>query len=32
MPQHPDDPRGWQSYTFAYGYIKPIIQSLETLG
>ncbi len=32
MPQHPDDPRGAQSYAFAYGYIKGIIQSLETLG
>ena len=32
MPRHPDDPRGAQSYAFAYGYIKAILQSLETLG
>ena len=32
MPHHRDDPRGMQSYAFAYGYIKGIIQSLETLG
>ena len=33
MPQHPDDPRGEQAFAFAfaYGYIKAIIQSLETL-
>ena len=32
MPQHPDDKGGYQSYAFAYGYIKAILQSLETLG
>jgi hypothetical protein len=32
MPSHPDDKGGYQAFAFAYGYIKAIIQSLETLG
>jgi mannonate dehydratase len=32
VPQHPDDPRGSQGFAFAYGYIKAILQTLETVG
>jgi mannonate dehydratase len=32
VPQHPDDPGGSQGFAFAYGYIKAILQALETAG
>lgn len=30
MPGHPDDPGGQQAFAFAYGYIKGLIQTLQT--
>jgi mannonate dehydratase len=30
MPTHPDDPGGQQAFAYAYGYIKALIQSLQT--
>jgi mannonate dehydratase len=32
MPRHDDDPGGMQAFAFGYGYIKAILQSLQTLG
>jgi mannonate dehydratase len=31
MPTHPDDPGGHQAFAFAYGYIKAMIQAVDTL-
>jgi mannonate dehydratase len=30
MPKHPDDPGSLQSYAFGYGYIKALIQSVNS--
>ena len=30
MPQHPDDPGKMQSYAFGYGYIKALIQAVNS--
>ncbi len=30
MPRHPDDPRSLQSYAFGYGYIKALIQAVNS--
>lgn len=30
MPQHPDDPRGFQSFAYGFGYIKGILQTLKS--
>ncbi len=30
MPKHPDDPGSLQSYAFGYGYIKAMIQAVNT--
>ena len=30
MPSHPDDPRSLQAFAFGYGYIKALIQAVET--
>ena len=32
VPQHPDDPGSWQAFAHSYGYIKALLDSLETLG
>ena len=32
VPVHPDDPKGRQAFAFCFGYIKAVLQSLETLG
>jgi len=32
MPNHPDDPGGRQSFAYGFGYIKGILQALETAG
>jgi mannonate dehydratase len=32
MPRHADDPGGLQAFAFGYGYIKAVLQSLQTLG
>lgn len=32
MPHHPDDPKGRQGFAFAFGYIKALLQALETVG
>jgi len=32
MPRHPDDPKQRQAFAFGYGYIKGVLQSLETIG
>jgi mannonate dehydratase len=32
MPRHPDDPGQHQAFAYGYGYIKGILQTLETLG
>ena len=34
MPHHPDDPGGLQSFAFGYGYLKALIQAVnsEALG
>jgi len=31
MPRHPDDPNGRQAFAFGYGYIKGLIQAIDTL-
>jgi mannonate dehydratase len=30
MPRHPDDPKSLQSYAFGYGYIKALIQAVNS--
>ncbi len=30
MPRHPDDPGGLQAFAFGYGYIKALIQAVNT--
>lgn len=30
VPHHPDDPEGSQGFAFSYGYIKGLLQALET--
>jgi mannonate dehydratase len=30
MPRHPDDPDGLQAFAFAYGYIKALIQAVNS--
>jgi mannonate dehydratase len=30
LPRHPDDPRSLQSFAFAYGYIKGLIQAVNS--
>jgi mannonate dehydratase len=30
MPKHPDDPGGFQSFAFGYGYIKALIQAVNS--
>jgi mannonate dehydratase len=30
MPRHPDDPRSLQSYAFGYGYIRALIQAVNS--
>jgi mannonate dehydratase len=30
MPRHPDDPRSLQSFAFGYGYIKALIQAVNS--
>jgi mannonate dehydratase len=30
MPSHPDDPGGFQAYAFSYGYIKALIQAVNS--
>jgi mannonate dehydratase len=30
MPRHPDDAGGLQSYAFGYGYIKALIQAVNS--
>lgn len=32
VPQHPDDPRGYQAFAFAYGYIRAAIQAVDQMG
>lgn len=32
MPSHPDDPGGNQAFSFAYGYIKGLIQAVQNEG
>jgi len=32
MPTHPDDPGGNQAFSFAYGYIKGLIQAVQNEG
>jgi mannonate dehydratase len=32
MPSHPDDPGGQQAFAYGYGYIKGVLQALETMG
>ena len=32
VPQHEDDPARLQGFAFCYGYIRAVIQALETLG
>ena len=34
MPYHPDDPSGFQAFAFGYGYVKALIQAVnsEVLG
>lgn len=31
VPHHPDDPRGDQAFAFAYGYIRALIQAVDSL-
>jgi mannonate dehydratase len=31
MPRHPDDPDRYQGFAWGYGYIKGVLQALETL-
>ena len=30
LPHHPDDPKSLQSYAFGYGYIKALIQAVNS--
>jgi mannonate dehydratase len=30
MPHHPDDPKGLESYAFGYGYIRALIQAVNS--
>jgi mannonate dehydratase len=30
MPHHPDDPGGLQAFAFGYGYIKALIQAVNS--
>ena len=30
VPRHPDDPGGRQGFAFAYGYIKALMQAVES--
>jgi hypothetical protein len=30
MPSHPDDPGGFQAFAFGYGYIKALIQAVNS--
>jgi mannonate dehydratase len=30
MPRHPDDPGGLQAFAFGYGYIKALIQAVNS--
>jgi mannonate dehydratase len=30
MPRHPDDPRGLQAFAFGYGYIRALIQAVNS--
>ena len=32
VPRHPDDPKARQAFAFCFGYIKGVLQSLETFG
>lgn len=32
MPSHSDDPGGRQAFAYGYGYIKGVLQALETMG
>lgn len=32
VPRHPDDAGGLQAFAFCYGYIRAILQAVETLG
>ncbi len=32
VPQHPDDPGGLQAFAHSYGYIKALIQTMQTTG
>lgn len=32
MPGHADDPRGRQAFAFGYGYIRGVLQAVESLG
>lgn len=31
MPIHPDDPKKWQAFAFGYGYIKGMIQAVNSV-
>jgi mannonate dehydratase len=30
MPGHPDDPGGFQAFAFGYGYLKALIQTVNS--
>jgi len=30
LPTHPDDPGGFQAFAFSYGYIKALIQAVNS--
>ena len=30
MPHHPDDPKSLQSFAFGYGYLKALIQAVNS--
>jgi len=30
MPQHPDDPGGLQAFAFGFGYVKALIQAVNS--
>lgn len=32
MPGHTDDPRGFQAFAYAYGYIKGVLQAIQAVG
>jgi len=32
VPQHPDDPGGFQGFAFSYGYIKALLEAIKTYG